>query len=121
MLLPRSMEDDDIRDMLEQAAYFVRAGDPRAAVVRARQAVMAATSPEAKDAAGIELERMLAAERAWTAALIGRWEQHRTIEVGEAQVDEAIERNRDLYEPGAIRRLFGRVRDHLAHRHHAAA
>lgn len=114
-------QDDDTRDLLEQAAYFARSGDPRGAVTRARQAVMEATSLDAKEGAEIELERMLAFERAWDADLRRRFEQHRAIETDEAQVDEAVERARSLYEPGAIRSLFGRLRDRFAHRRHAAA
>jgi hypothetical protein len=55
----------EVRDLIEQAASFERAGDPSEAVARARLAVARARDSESHDAATWSLARSQQAERRW--------------------------------------------------------
>ncbi len=59
------MSSLEVRDLLEQAASFERAGDLTEATARARLAVIRAKDPEAHDAATSALARLESAERRW--------------------------------------------------------
>ena len=60
----------EVRDMLAQAEFFLRAADPNGAAARGRQALRLATDALGPDAeitqeAALELERFDTAARAW--------------------------------------------------------
>jgi hypothetical protein len=107
-------DDDDIDQLLADAKFLARAGDHRGAVVRAREAVMTATSPETKAHAELELDRRLAAERAWDAAVLDRFRLHRANELREAGVAKAFEELETVLEPPWWKRGLERAREWIS-------
>lgn len=57
----------EVRDILEQAGVFERAGDLTGAVARAEAALRGATDQDSREAARLALERLKASEHAWRA------------------------------------------------------
>jgi len=64
--------DLDIRDRLEEAAAFARAGDITSAVAHARVAVRDASDGACRAEASLALERFESRERAWRAEVEAR-------------------------------------------------
>jgi hypothetical protein len=112
----RMFDDDDTDQLIEQARFLARGGDHRGAVVRAREAVMTATSPEAKADAELELDRRLAAERAWDASVLERFRLHRANELRDAGVAKAFEELETVFEPPWWKRGLERARALLSPR-----
>jgi hypothetical protein len=70
----------NVRNLLEEAAVFARAGDMTAAVARARDAVRASNDDASRDEATLALARFEAAERAWRSEIDARFERERTLD-----------------------------------------
>jgi hypothetical protein len=66
------MGSGEVRDLIEQAAVFARAGAPSEATARARLAVARATDPDSYEEATAALERFEADERRWREAIEAR-------------------------------------------------
>jgi hypothetical protein len=62
----------DIRNRLEEAAVFARAGDLTSAVAHARVAVRDASDSDSRAEASLALERFETRERAWRAEVDAR-------------------------------------------------
>ncbi len=74
----------EVRELLEEAAVFERAGDLTGAVARAEAALRRAQDEEARDEARVELERFRSSEHAWRAEVEGRQAASLTRERAEA-------------------------------------
>lgn len=75
------MTKGDVHFLLAQAQDFHRAGDAQAAVMRAREAVMASADDEMREAAELAVERYEAALRAWRDEVAMRESEHRVLEL----------------------------------------
>lgn len=73
-------------DLLAQADAFLRAGDPTAAVARARLASHVAPDLDTREECLLALSRFENAERAWRAEIAARQEAARRREEAEASV-----------------------------------
>jgi hypothetical protein len=74
----------DVRSLLAQAEFFLRAENPQGAVLRAQEAARAVThavdgGPELRAEVALALERLEAAEKAWREEVERRARFHEAI------------------------------------------
>jgi hypothetical protein len=81
----------DVKELLEIAASFARAGDITAAVERARAALRAATDANGRDAARLAVEKLTAEEESWRKEIRARLASHLARErTAEPQASTAV-------------------------------
>ncbi len=71
----------EVHELLAQAAYFERSGDPYGAICRAKDAVMAAPDEELAVEAQLAVERYELAARKWRTLVDERESEHRVFEL----------------------------------------